>query len=408
MQETPIGLFEKELGSGLFPSQPGRSATFWRDGRNVSFFNEHLSTSMGQFLMFQSEVQEQITGVRSTFANGVATVFYGTPTALKKWDASNGVEDLTRAAGAYTGTINTPWQFARWGTWMVATNNTDVVQVYKNSGDFLALGGTFFTTAKLLYALDTHLIALNLNTGGNILAWTDLDDIEDWTAIETNQAGSKPMRNLDSDIVSVEKLNDTIMVYTLNEMFAVDFIGAPNVFGTRFLLEGFGPVGANAVAVNGGKHVGFGRQGIWQTDGFNFDYFDNPALRKFLYEDDATRYDPDKPELVNAVRRTNRDTVGFHYATLDSSVPNLGVEINYRTGAWSILSGGITAVDDSYVFPYVIFGDHLGNIFQNSAQGVGGGSAEAVDLTNAEFEISTGVGFGGVGEGGVGGEDGAG
>lgn len=402
--DRKIAEYVKELGSGLYPSEPGRAPFMWKDGRNVAFKDFHVTAALGQFLMFLSTIQVPITGIKSTRIAGVPTVFFGTTVGLYKWDEDNGVEELTRASGVYTGTVNDSWQFARWGDWMVASNGVDPVQVYKNAGDFVALTAPF-TWAKLIYSTDTHLLVFNLDTGENIVKWSDLDDVETWATTTTNDAGEKPMRNLDSEIITVEKLGDTIIAYTVNEMFAVNYIGRPFVFGTQFLMEGFGPAGRNAVAVVDKRHFGFGRAGVWVTDGVSVEYIHSPALFDFLYKDAETRVDKDKYDLIQAYHDRIQNTVVFYYATEGSEIQNLGVAFNYLTKAWTILSYGRTAVDDSGVFPWAIAGDHLGNIYQQSVEDAppATASAQSVPLDTAEFYIETGIGMGGIGEGGVGG-----
>lgn len=411
MPDRLLAVHANELGSGLSPSEPGRAAPFWKQGRNVVFNDGHVASELGQSIMFFTQQQEPITGIKSTNIDGVPVVFFGTLTSLYRWDEVNGVVDLTRVDGLsakvpYTGTVHNPWQWARWGSWMVASNGVDPVQVYKNTGKFVALAAPF-TFAKLLYSLDTHLLVLNTSDGDNIVKWSDLDNIEEWATTVSNDAGEKSMRNLDSGIISVEKLGDTIVAYTNNEAFAVNYIGRPYVFGTQFLMEGFGPAGINSVAVVDKRHFGFGRASVWVTDGLSVNYIQSPAMFDFLYRDQATRYDKERPELVLGFHDRIKSSVCFYYATEDSDSQNIGVAFNYKTLAWTVLAYGRTAVDDSGVFPFCLAGDSLGNIYQQSIEDAppATSGATAVNLTSTQYTITTAIGEGGIGEGGIGGYD---
>lgn len=401
----PIAVFAEELGSGLYPSEPGRKSPFWVDGRNITFDYGHTQSAFGQFVMFITEQNEPITGIKATVISGLQTIFYGTPSKLYKWDATNGIEDLTGSTTP-TGTINNPWSFARWGNWMLASNGVDPVQVYKNTGNFVDLSGPTFTSAKIIYTTETHALAANTSDGGNIIAWSDLDDIEDWASVVSNDAGEKPMRNLDSDIISLKQLGDIIIAYTFNEMFAVNYIGRPYVFGTQFLLEGFGPVGLNAVAAVGRKHYGFGPRGIWVTDGTAFEYIQSPALLDFIFRDETYKFDARYGEQVVAWHDNLQNQVIFYYPTVRQLGYNdIGIGLNYKNNTWTIYDYGRTAVDDSGVFPYAITGGQGGNIFQQSVADSPplAGDAGIVDVTEATFSLELALGEGGLGDGGLGG-----
>ena len=392
------------LGSGLFPSLPGRRARLWKDGRNVTFADQLVETALGQFLMFDPEQASSVTGVKASVIAGIPTVFFGTLTKLWQWDVTNGLEDLSGTT--YTGTTEDLWVFARFGDFMLATNNVDPLQVYKGVTDFEDLAGTPFTRCKTIYATDTHLLAFNTSNGGNFIEWTDADDIEDWTATSTNDAGNVPKRNLDSDILAVKTLGKAIAVYTFNEMLLMDFVGRPFVFRSELLLEGFGAVGVNAIAASGRQHYGIGRRGIWTTDGISFDFIQNPAMQKFVYRDAATRIDLDTIGLTVGWLDQLQNQIVFYYTTeAGPGYNDIGIGIEIDTGAWSVYDFGRTAVDDSGVFPFAITADRLGNVYQQSVTGVPTttGQQGVIDLTETSFSVSMGLGEGGLGEGGLGG-----
>lgn len=409
-----IAEFTSELGSGLFPSEPGRKPIFWQDGRNVTFESDHLQSAFGQFAMFISGQNEPVTGVKGSVVDGVPTVFFSTLTSQYKWDLANGVQDITPIDGMsakvpYTGTRNDPWQFSRWGNWMVSSNGVAPIQVYKNADKFLDLAGQPFDWAKLIYATDTHLLALNTSNGGNYIEWTDLDNIEQWQTSSINDAGNKPLRNLDSDILAAKKLRDTLIAYTNNEMIAVNYLARPFVFGTEFLLEGFGPFGPNAVAAVGGKHFGMGHRGIWVTDGVSFEFIQNPAVMDFIYRDADTRVDLELGNHVIGWHDQLQTQVVFYYPKESGAGYNdIGVGFNYKTGKWTVYDYGRTAVDDAGVFPYAITGGNGGNVFQQSVSDAPpqAGDAGRVNLDTTAYAVSLGLGEGGLGECGLGGYDG--
>lgn len=403
-----LGEITEALGTGLFPSRPGRKPTFWKDGRNVNFEFGVAKSALGQYTMFTPEQAGIVTGIQASVIGGVPTVFYATTSKLWRWDESNGLEDISKSGG-YAGASTDLWSFGRWGSHIVASNGTDAVQYYQNTGDAADLSGVPFTYAKVIYTTDQYMLAFNTSLGGNWLGWSDLDDITDWTAVAANDAGSKFMRNIDSDIVAVKKLGDSIIAYTFNEMFEVAYIGRPFIFGTQFLLEGFGPVGKKAVAAVGRRHFGFGRRGIWVTDGVSFDFIQSPAVFDFVYKDADTRYDKTKGDLVIAWHDQLQNQVVFYYPKESGSGYNdIGIAFNYDNNTWTIYDYGRSAVDDSGVFPFAITGDRLGNIYQQGITEavVTTGDTGVVELTTETALVETGLGVGGLGEGGIGGGNG--
>lgn len=400
-----IGKVEDELGTGLFPSYPGRKPLFWSDGRNVTFDSGLIKAALGQFVLASIGAAAPILGVKVVNVNGVPTVYFGISYYLYKYTEAGGIVNIS--PGLYIGDDN-PWVFAVWGEWIAATNNVDPVQLYKNTGNFADLSGPSFTRAKLIEANDTHVFAFNTSNGANFVEWCDLDDIEDWTATSTNEAGNLPVRNLDSEIIAVKKLGDKIIFYTYNEMFAINYVGRPFIYGIEFLLEGFGPVGPKAVASVGKIHYGLGRSGLWVTDGVSFQYIDEPAVFDFIYQRDDTKIDPEKINQAVVWHDKMQNMVMFSYPRKEGPGYNdIQIGFNYKdqTKPWTIFNYGRTSVDDGGVFPFAVAGDSFGTIYQQSVTNTApsAGTLPIVSLDGIEEYITIGVGIGGVGQTGVGG-----
>jgi len=393
------------IDAGLFPSLPGRRGAIWRDGRNVTFMEESVQAALGQFGLFYTGTSSPITGIAASVISGADKIYFGTPADLFCWDGTT-VDERTNSGGDYTGTTSDLWSFARWGNWMAASNGVDALQVDKNdTNDFNDLSGTPFTYAKVIAATDTHLLAANTSLGGSWLGWTDVDDIEDWTAAADNQAGAKELRNSDSDIKCMVGRGAGFALFTLNQMYGIEFIGTPFVFSVRRLLTGFGAVGKQAVATVGRRHFGFGRRGLWVTDGVSYEFFDGPKVNDFIYGDSPYRYNQDLGDLVVAWHDQLQHSVVFYYPTTGSTYNNIGISYNYKTGAFSLLDYGRTFVDDSGVYPFALTGDRVGNIYQQSATATAPTAGEQgfLKVESEEWTLEAGYGDLGYGELGYGG-----
>lgn len=398
--------YEQEISTGLFPTQNARQAPFWSDGRNIVFEDASMKAGLGQYGMFYPEVSEPITGIKSTNQGGVRTIYYGTPTKIKKWTEAGGVVDVT-PMGGFSGTEADLWSFARWGNWIVASNGVDYLHVDKNDGAGFVPLLTPFDWAKVIYGTDTQLIAMNTSFGGEYIAWSDIDDIEDWNAVPSNFAGEKPQRNLASEIIGAAKLGQHLGIYTKNELILMQFIGAPYVFSILPLLDGFGIESKSGIAVVGNRHYGLGQRYIWVTDGNSVAPVDAPAVHQFIYGDSEFAIDLDYTHLAVGWHDQVQSSVTFYYPTKGSTTNNIGVTLNYANKTWTICNFGRTAVDDSGLFPFAISGDFQGNIYQQATVATPPATVSEgiLDLTNVSSTIDTGFGDCGFGELGFGGGD---
>jgi hypothetical protein len=377
----------------LYPTLGSRQSPFWKDGRNILFEDAAVKSSPGSFLLFDSQVGEEVTGIKTTVQGGKKTVYYGTPTQLKKWSLEDGVTDLTKVGG-YTGTADDLWSFARWGEWIVASNGVDPIQVDKNAGaGFVDLTGTPFTWAKVIYGTDTQLFAMNTSNDPGEIAFCDIDDIESWSPLPSNQAGAKIQRNLASGITCAVALGANIAAYTEYEMIIISYIGTPFVYSILPREKGVGTNSKNGVISVGSFNYGFSKTGIWITDGATVQHIDDPAMHSFILGQGEFKLNKNKDFLVCAWHDRHQKTLTFYYPAGTAVYNSIGVVFSYTTEqkCWSICDFGRTCVDDAGIFDFAITGDRTGAIGQQNVDGQpfqsGAADPGIVDLTNADFTI---------------------
>ncbi len=405
----PIISYEKEIMTGLFPTSGKRQSPFWRDGRNVAFVDMALTSLPGQFSMFDTGTGFSIIGVKATIQDLLQTVYFGTRFDLSKWSLEDGVTELT--ATPFTGTDEDTWSFARWGNWIVATNGVDPVMVDKNdSMGFVELQNTPFTWAKILYGTDTQLFAMNTSNDPGEICFCDIDDIETWAPLSSNQAGAKIQRNLASPITCAVALGSNIAAYTEFECIIISYIGTPFVYSILPAEKGVGATGKNAVVSVGQLNYGFGKTGIWLSDGTTVQHIDAPAIHKFVYGLGEFRVNKEKAHLAVAWHDLRQKAVTFFYPAGTDKVNSIGVTIFYNVDpkCWSILDFGRNCVDDTGIFDFAITGAKNGTILQQNVDGVpfqsGANNPGLVDLTNPEATVEwDGYGESGYGDGDFGG-----
>lgn len=119
---------------------------------------------------------------------GITYNFAGTATKLYKMD-SGGLtwSDVSRASGgAYTGTVDSWWQFAAYGDYVIAINGVDAPQVFQmgTSSKFAALGGSP-PVATFSCAIRDFFVLGRITTAYNRVKWSALNNVADWTISAT-------------------------------------------------------------------------------------------------------------------------------------------------------------------------------------------------------------------------------
>ena len=393
---------QQHIMVGLQPSLPSRTGTLWKRGQNVVFKEQSVQPALGH-LPIVGGTGRKVTHLQSNRINNEPTLFWGDSVGLYRWTKEDGV---TQVGGGYTGDDCDQWQIVNWGNFVVATNGVDPVQQYDPAtGVFVPLLGTTFPTADILVRRNPFLIAMNLGGGtfgDTSIAWSDADDINTWFGTPANLAGDFFVRNMESEIIAALPLGDDIYFYGTDSIHRMVFRGAPDVFGFERLIEGVGPTGKHAVTEVGRAHYGISKQGIFVTNGFEYEYIDKPVIHDYIY--DSINCDPKVQSGFVAWNDEFEEHVVFFYADETSDCNNKAVAYNYRDQNWTIWNIERSAAENVSVFEHGITADSFGNIyFQQVNPITDTANAQPVRICST-IEIDFGYGqqlFGSTGYGGI-------
>lgn len=331
----------------------GHNSPFWKDGRNVIFKENAIQPGAGHRLLMPRFTGTPITGLKATIVSGVPTLFLGSGTKLYAWDETNGA---TEEGTGFTDGAR--WVFARWGNWVVATNNVEAVQIWKGTS-FANLTGPAFTRARVLFPFKNFLIAANTSIGSDHVTWCDTDDIEDWTATASNAAGDYTIRGLNGPLMCGLTHKDRGWLLSEDQLHRVEYIGTPFTFSIKKSLDGIGAVGPYAVTSTGDLLYGFGPEGIWRSDGFSKDYIDTPSCHRFIYN----QLNNVAVENVVVWHDAAQESISFYFPANDATFPNLGAEYNYSNGTWSFTTLAWAVAEGKTTFDFAILGNQLGDIY---------------------------------------------
>ena len=278
-----------------------------------------------------------------------------------------GITDQTVTAPA------TSWDFEEWGNWCVATNGKDAMQIWKGSGNFVALGGTPPTTAEIILKVKEYLLAINTDMGGTAYEWCDTDNVEDWVPVDSNRAGNNVIRDLDSDIIAGVRLGKAVAAYTLNQMAIISYISEPRIFGHDKALEGIGAVSKYSVVSVGDLNYGLCFDGFFMTDGQTFEWIaEDEILETFMAEVNWNH-----STKINAFHDARHSEIRWYYPTGTADEPDKGIVYNYKSKNWSFLDHGRTASSAKKIFSYPFSADTDGEIYYENF----GNNADSAAMT---------------------------
>jgi len=386
-----LATLRQGVEQGLFPGFAPLDSPFWADGRNVIFRANEVRKMPGWVQLGSTALAAPIRGMGQLRdqVSGTQYLFYGYPTSLYAW---NTVSSSLKGSG-YTGQVDETvladadlWSFAPWGRWMIATNGKDVPQILKLTDAtpvFAPLAGVTFSKARIMVSRANHMLAFNTSNGANWMEWSNADDVETWVPTTVNSAGNLVLRDLESEIRAVVRLGDRLAVYGSDSMALVTFLGSPFYFGINPAVNGIGAVGTNSVVAVGRRNYGLSKQGVFVTDGSQFDYIDDPAIRQWL----RGRLNLNQLSKIVSYHDEANTQVVWYYPQGNGLEPSEGIGYDYQRKAWTIYDFGRSAAIERQVFSFPIAGGTGGEIFAHDSGTDASGQALVPWVQSKPFDL---------------------
>jgi hypothetical protein len=180
---------------------------------------------------------------------GEGFVYAGTATKLHRyWLDSTTVgsdtwSDVTRTTvGDYT---SGQWQFAKFGTRIIAVNGADGPQSYVegSSTDFAALAGSPPTGARFVSVVRDF---VNMAPNGNTQHWSAINDPEDWTPSATTQSDTQTVP--EGGIITGLAGGEYGLTFMENAIYRQTYIGSPLIFQFDRITSLIGMSNGNGLA----------------------------------------------------------------------------------------------------------------------------------------------------------------
>ena len=262
-------------------------------------------------------------------------------------------------------------------TAITAFKITDFGSGYANGDVVTFSGGTISATATLTVPdidFDTlecfhrqgpHMLAFNYTKGAvdysTSFAWCSADSLDVWGALATNTAGSLLIREAETPIRCVCQLGTGLAVYTDTQMFVVNYVGLPNIFGYQVALEGsVGAVSPNSVISVGRQNYGVSRDGFFVTDGSSVRMIGRESGMNQFFRDNVA--DSELAQVYGFDNSKENEVVWG--IPIGSASITKEIYYNYKTNQWGMRDQNISCYLDRGVFNTALSADSIGNFYR--------------------------------------------
>ena len=341
-------LGQRGIIKDLPPYQLGETA--FSDGSNIRFHLGNITRSP----IFRTVIDAlpivplHVHGYRAP--NGTdATFITGDNQTQYRW-AGGSLVDVTPLA-------YTPQTTARAITacslgQVVYVNDAGNVPFYYGpaSTNFTALPGWGPTwRCRSLRPFQNYMVALNVTKGatqfGNMVKWSNLAlnglPPDSWDETDASRsAGENPLENLSTPLVDGVPLRNAMVLYSTDEIWAMEPTNDALIFSFRALFTSGGMIAQDCGVQVNGRHYVFGTNDIYMHDGANKSSVIDGKNRAYVFGN----LNKKKAYACFAAHLPTLGSILFGYATgpSDSLVPagsgcNKGALYDLSTGFWSFV-----------------------------------------------------------------------
>lgn len=279
--------------------------------------------------------------------DGSVTIFAGTATRL--YMLSNTTltwTDVSKSGSAYT-TLNSNanWQFAQFGTIVIAVQNNANVQSYNlaSSSAFDDLAGSP-PKAGNIAIVNRFVVLSNLTSNPYRVQWSGLNDTTNWSS-GTNSSDYQD--EPDGGIVKCVAGGEFGTILQESTIRRMTFSpGSDVIFEIQRIAKDLGILGAYSLTTAGERIFFLSPKGFYQIDGAgSLTPIGEEKVNRTFFED----YDPGNPQLIQAAADPNKNLIYWVYKSAANSTTmfDKGLVYNYVLQRWA---------------PFAFTGEYIANL----------------------------------------------
>ena len=321
------------------------------------------------------------------------------------------------------------WGAAGWGLgpWNTGITSTDALRLWSQSnfGEdliFAARGGSLFfwdatdalTTRGVLLSsesgasnvptiVNTVLVSDNRfvfcfgtnvlgssNLDPMLLRWSDQESAVNWTPSATNQAGDLRLSK-GSEIITAIQGRQEILVWTDSALYALQYVGAPAVWGAQTVGENLSIASPNTVAYANGVAYWMGVGGFYLYDGRVQTL--PCTLKRYVFND----FNTEQYDQVFAGTNEGFSEIWWFYCSSGATTIDRYVIYNYEQNIWYFGNLGRTAWIDSGIRDFPMAATYNNNVV-NHEDGIddnetGTAAGMSSFISSAQFDLDDGHRF---------------
>lgn len=263
----------------------------------------------------------------------------------------------------------TIWDLDTFGERLVACANTDgALHAWDldNANPAEPVAGAPTQCLGLVVTAERSLMAYGASGDSRTLAWSDLEDMTDWTPGAENQAGDFTLSTQGS-IVRALRLGSQILILTTVDAHVCTYRRPPYVYGFERVGHGCGAISRGCAVAAGQMAMWWGRGGFWRYDGGAV-YPLRCDLQDYLW-DDLNRGQRSK---IAAYHNSRHGEVTWLYPSASSSEVDAYVTYSYRHDWWSKgrMARGCGAEEGAFDYPLLVSieteaGETVGYVYEH-------------------------------------------
>jgi hypothetical protein len=282
------------------------------------------------------------------------------------------------------------WVFDLWGENLVGMSTADgrIYEWDPTDTNSTSTRATLLThapvnNASILVSKQRHLFVFGAGGNNRKIQWSHIESIDaaaSWAASATNQAGSFEIDTA-GEIMAGKTVGDRILVWTTQDLHAVEWTGMPYVYGRKKVGDGCG-------AISNRSMIAVGDKAFWMSQGGFFTYQGSVQPLKCDVQDhifkDINRVQDSK---IYASMNPEFFEVTWWYASSTSDEILKYVTYNYAEGWWSVgeLCRTAFATGSPGVFPNPIGIADDGKIYEHEIDSSSGKrTTNQIATTNAD------------------------
>lgn len=311
--------------------------------------------------------------------------------------------DGTYGTGAApSGLVGTPitatnWSLDNWGSDLIANpanqgiyfwnptgGNSNATLVGDQAPPFN--GGCFVAMpAQILVAWgSTSTQNIGVDQDPLLIKWSDQLDYTNWTVSTTTQAGSFRVPT-GSKIVGGLQGPQSALIWTDLDVWAMQYVGYPLVFGFNKIGANCGLIGQHAATQMGGMVYWMGQSNFFALTGNGAEPIPCPVWDKVFQNINRSH----SHKSIAAANSTANEIV-WYYPSSEASEPDSYVKLNVMEGAWDYGSLSRTAWIDQSVLGTPIGASQQGSIYQHEMGYDADGDPITASFTTGYFRIAEG------------------